>query len=66
MVLAGLSSLAGLVLSATAVGFSQNPSLFTSDAVLWPIIRSHAPYVAAALPLLGIAQVHEGPWLEGF
>ena len=59
-VLASLSTILGVALASFGVLLAQTPSLFTSDATLFPIIRGFAPYVAAVLPILGAAQVMEG------
>ncbi len=59
-VLASLSTMSGIVLSAMSILLTRNPQLFTADQALWPMMKSFAPYVATILPLLGIAQVLEG------
>ncbi len=59
-VLADLSAWLGVALSVIAIGLTRNPQLFTTDPALWPTMRSFEPYVAALLPVLGVAQVFEG------
>ena len=59
-VLAQLSCTAGALLAATGVWLAGNPSLFTSDTALWPVITSFTPYVWPPLLLLGFAQCLEG------
>ena len=59
-VLATLSTVSGVSLSALSILLTRNPQLFTADRDLWPVMKSFQPYVATVLPVLGIAQVLEG------
>jgi Na+-driven multidrug efflux pump len=58
--LAGLAGACGVGLALAGAGLACHPACLTADASLWPLVTSFAPYVAAALLVMGGAQAFEG------